>query len=111
MDYSLDTLIDDKLTISKIGNFPMPLDIVVTTTKGEKQLYYIPLSLMRNEKSPEGSFDKVKVAKDWDWTNSQYTLQLKEKAKNIRSIEIDPSGRMLDVNRENNILIFDTNDK
>ncbi len=109
IDYGIDTLIGDKLTINKIGEFPMPLDIVVTTKKGKKQLYYIPLSLMRNDKSPEGVHDDYKIAKDWDWTDSQYTLQLKEKAKNIKSIEIDPSGRMLDVNRDNNIL--NLNDK
>lgn len=110
IDYGLDTLIGDKLTIKKIGDFPMPLDIVVTTTKGEKQMYYIPLSLMRNDKSPEEKMDKYKIAKDWDWTNSTYTLQLKTKAKNILSIEIDPSGRMLDVNRDNNVLDFSKND-
>lgn len=110
IDYGLDTLIGDKLTIKKIGDFPMPLDIVVTTTKGEKQMYYIPLSLMRNDKSPEEKMDEYKIAKDWDWTNSTYTLQLKTKAKNILSIEIDPSGRMLDVNRDNNVLDFSKND-
>jgi hypothetical protein len=103
MDYGIDTLIGDKLTISKIGEFPMPLDIVVTTKKGKKHMYHIPLSLMRNDKPREGDYKKYKTSKDWNWTHPSYTIQLKVKKKDIQSIEIDPSGRMIDVDRTNNI--------
>lgn len=103
MDYAIDTIVGDKVTLSKKGQFHMPLDIVVTTKKGDKHLYYIPNSLLRKDKAPEMKYDKVKTSKDWYWTNNTYTLQLKVDKDEIEMIEIDPSGRMLDVDRTNNV--------
>jgi hypothetical protein len=39
---------------------------------------------------------------DWPWTHPTYEFELPLDPEEIVSIEIDPSGRMVDTNRENN---------
>ena len=50
-DYGIDTVYEDQLVISRYGAMPMPIEIVVTLQNGKKELYYIPLALMRGEKN------------------------------------------------------------
>jgi len=45
----------------------------------------------------------IKTMPDWWWIKKDYSFKIDSKFKNIVSIEIDDSGRMADVNRENNI--------
>jgi hypothetical protein len=40
----------------------------------------------------------------WKWTHEIYTLECNRKLADIRLIEIDPSMRLADVNRNNNKL-------
>lgn len=40
---------------------------------------------------------------EWRWTHPEYKLTLDMDLSNIKKIEIDPSKRMADVNRSNNI--------
>ena len=42
----------------------------------------------------------------WPWVNPTYTIRINRKAEQILSIEIDPSGRMADINRLNNKIEF-----
>jgi Peptidase family M1 domain len=103
MDYAVDTLINNKITIAKNTQFPMPIDLVVTTSDGKKHLYYIPHSLMRAHKKPDIKHDTYTILKGWDWTNNSYEVDTKLKASDIVTIEIDPTRRMADVNFSNNI--------
>jgi hypothetical protein len=103
IDYSVDTIENGKVTLSRLGRIPMPLDVIVTTKDNKKHLFYIPLSLMRAEKVPDLTRDAYNQASDWDWTNPSYILDLKIPTENIVSIEIDPSLRMADADRSNNI--------
>lgn len=108
IDYAVDSLDDDKnLLLLNNSKMPMPIDLIVTLKNGKKHLYYIPQSIMRGEKEPDVKHDMYTIAKDWDWTHNRYTLKLKESKKDIKSIEIDPSYRMVDSNRSNNILEID----
>ena len=102
IDYSVDTLIDNKIILNKNTQFPMPIDLVVTTTDGKKHLYYIPHTLMRANKKPDIAHDRYTVLSAWDWVNASYEIDTKLKAQDIKSIEIDPSRRMADVNFMNN---------
>lgn len=105
IDYAIDSLDDDKnLMLVNKSKMPMPIDLIVTLKNGKKHLYYIPQSIMRGEKEPDLKYDMYTIANDWDWTHQKYTLKLKESKKDIKSIEIDPSYRMVDSNRSNNIL-------
>ena len=42
------------------------------------------------------------IKKDWHWTHPTYNLIIKLNLNDIKSIEIDPSQRMADVDRSNN---------
>ena len=106
IDYAVDQVAkDDKKTtrvkLSKKGVMPMPIDLVVTMTDGEKKYITIPLQMMRGAKENDGSI-KYSVFSDWAWTNADYELVLPYRAKKIESVEIDPSQRLADINKANN---------
>ena len=42
---------------------------------------------------------------EWKWTHPDYTFNINRTIKDLKSIEIDPSQRMADVNRNNNKLV------
>lgn len=88
-----------KVTLERLGNFPMPIDLAVTYEDGTVEMYTIPLRIMRGEKQEEG----LTVLEDWPWVNTEYSFVLPVKVKEIVKIEIDPKGYMADVNRDNNI--------
>lgn len=108
IDYALDTIRSNEtggtsIRLEKIGRMPMPLDVVVTTTAGDEILYHIPLRIMRGHKSFE-EFDRdIRIEEDWPWTHPTYTVRSVVPMSDIEKIEIDPSGRMADVNRKNNV--------
>lgn len=102
-DYSIDTIIGNEITITRKGQMPMPLDIVVYTKDNRKELHYIPLVLMRGEKDTIEEMDEYKLEKDWPWALLTYKLKLNHDVSNIDKIEIDPSGRLVDVNKDDNV--------
>jgi hypothetical protein len=81
---------------------PMPIDLWITKTNGEKILYYIPLGIMRGEKPNESGLQRF-IIPDWSWTHPSYQVTLNIPFDQIRSIEIDSSGLMADVDRSNNV--------
>jgi hypothetical protein len=82
---------------------PMPVDLVITLRDDSKLYYTIPLDLMRGAKQQDGALSWT-VAPDWTWTHESYSLELPVKLNRIVSVEIDPSLRLVDANRENNKL-------
>ncbi len=108
IDYSVKNIISSNdealITIDRIGEFPMPVDVMVTYKDGSKQLYYIPLNETLGNKPIE---DKTITRVDleaWPWVNPSYTMKVNHKVEEIALIEIDPSMRMADVERKNNKL-------
>lgn len=91
-----------KVTLSRIGLMPMPLDVVVTYADGSKEVFNIALDLMRGNKPQEDKAAKYTILKDWQWVNPTYEFTINQPLAKISKVEIDPSGRMADVNRENN---------
>ncbi|RMG78289.1 MAG: M1 family peptidase [Bacteroidetes bacterium] len=91
-----------KITLERIGKFPMPIDLVVTYKKGKTETFHIPLRIMRGAKAPENDQPRT-VAEDWPWTHPTYELILDKKLKHVERIEIDPSQRMADSDRNDNI--------
>ncbi|MFT4524728.1 MAG: hypothetical protein ACI9FU_001668 [Granulosicoccus sp.] len=89
------------IDLERIGQMPMPVDVKVTDKDGNETMYHIPLSIMRGEKPTEGTTTTV-VLPDWPWTHPDYSLDLDIKKRKVKSIEIDPSVRMVDMNRDNN---------
>ncbi len=92
-----------EITLQRIGDFPMPLDIIVETNTSSTFYYYIPLDLMRGEKRETYKNIKPEVLPDWMWVYSTYSFTVPIPIQNITSVMIDPSERMADLVKENNI--------
>lgn len=112
IDYGLGAVVADaadaaktKVTIAKDGAFPMPLDVLVTYSDGSKELFNIPLDLMRGNKPQENQAIKYTVLPDWQWTNLTYDFTIPRPRTEISNVEIDPSKRLADVNLENNVIV------
>ncbi len=93
------------ITIKRLGKMPMPIDVLITYKDGSKELYYIPLSLMYGAKPAENNIKRI-VNEEWKWTHPSYKFKIDKNISAIKSIEIDPSQRMADINRSNNKLII-----
>jgi hypothetical protein len=89
--------------LERKGKVPMPVDIVITKKDGTKMGYTIPLQIMRGAKGADLPGINWIVSTDWAWTNPQYSLNLPIKLDDILNIEIDPSERMADIERINNV--------
>lgn len=94
------------VTLERHELMPMPVDVMVTYADGSQELFYIPLRIMRGEKEDTEYPANVRwtTKEDWPWVNPTYTLKIPRPASAIERIEIDPSMRMADINRENNTL-------
>lgn len=111
IDYSIEELDKEKkgrtaITLKRLGQLPMPLDIKVVDKDGNESWYYIPVGLMRGEKPAEKGQEGRIILSDWEWTNPTYTFELDIKKRKIESIVIDPSTRLADLNNTNGIYPF-----
>jgi hypothetical protein len=91
-----------KVTLQRIGKLPMPIEVLVTYKDGSKEMHYMSLDLMLGDKKDETSgviHDGV-----WKWVQPNYSFETLKSINQLKSIEIDPSYRMPDVNRQNNKL-------
>lgn len=91
------------ISIQRFGKFPMPVEVLVTYKDGSAELHYMPLDLMLGGKTQEGSVIQINHP-EWKWTSPTYTFETTQPLNAIKSIEIDPSQRMPDLNRTNNKL-------
>lgn len=105
IDYGIGRVKDNgkstTITLERLDEIPMPIDLEVTYTNGDKETYYIPLRIMRNEKKNDRG-KKLILQEDWPWTNPQYDLVIPKRRSDISEIKIDPSGRLADINNQNN---------
>lgn len=107
IDYSVDSLWEEagktKIRLRMLGQMPMPIDVGLTFKDGSKETVYIPQYLMFGTKPEEDDTPRT-VHEPWKWTHSTYVFEVNQRLMNLKSIEIDPSQRMADVNRRNNKL-------
>jgi hypothetical protein len=107
VDYAINNVFTKEnntlVTLERKGKVPMPIDVIVTKKDGSKIGYTIPLQIMRGAKGADLSGFNWIVSPDWAWTNPQYSLNLPIKLDDILNIEIDPSERMADIDRQNNV--------
>ena len=94
-----------KIELKRIGLMIMPIDVTVTYTDGKQELFYIPLDLMRGEKPIEDNKIPRTLLPDWTWTYPNYSFTVPKNFSKIKSVEIDASGRLADVDRTNNSFI------
>ena len=107
IDYGIDSLWEEngvsKIRLKRIGDMPMPIDLELRFKDGSKELHYIPLNLMFGEKEAENSIPRT-VHEEWRWTHPTYIVEFKHKLTDLKEVEIDPTRRMADINRKNNLL-------
>lgn len=105
IDYGIESVEGDEqqtnVTLNRVGAMPMPLDVLVTYQDGRQELFYIPLRIMRGEKKNETDLKRTVLA-DWPWTYPTYRMTVPYPASDIKSMVIDPSMRLADVDRGNN---------
>lgn len=95
-----------EITLERIGLMPMPIDLVITYKDGTSELIYLPLVMMRGEKAVEKGMPERIHTEAWPWTNVTKTLVLTKEFETIKSVVIDPSKRMADLEQENNKVEF-----
>ncbi len=93
------------LSIKRLGKMPMPIDVLVTYKDGTQEMHYIPLNLMYGAKPTESQIPRT-THEAWRWTHPEYQFPIQKNIQDIKSIEIDPSMRLADVNRGNNRLVI-----
>jgi len=109
IDYGVDDInvVNGKtqITLKRLGKMPMPIDVLVTFKDGTQELHYIPLNIMYGEKPAESKIPRT-VHTEWKWTHPDYKFETGRNIQDIKSIEIDPSQRMADINPKNNKLVI-----
>ena len=105
IDYSIDYVESSengsRVTLSRIGDIPMPIDVTVISVNDEVTTYYIPLRMMRGSKKNETSFSRSEL-KSWPWVYPKYSFDIDLPKQDVKYIVIDPSKRMADINKKNN---------
>lgn len=93
------------ITLRRIGLMPMPIDVLLTFKDGTQEMHYIPMNLMYGDKPAENNIPRT-IHSEWNWTSPDYSFGTRRGIQDLKSIEIDPSMRMADVNRSNNKLVI-----
>jgi hypothetical protein len=108
IDYAIDSLWEEggvsKIRLKRIGQMPMPIDLQLTFKDGSTETHYVPLNLMFGEKLNENANQKREVHEAWRWTHPTYIVEFKRRLLDVKAVEIDPSKRMADIDRKNNLL-------
>jgi hypothetical protein len=109
IDYGIGNLIEKDgntlVDLERLGDFPMPMDIMITYKDGTRELFYIPLNEMMGQKPNEDKSIKRNDLTAWPWVYPTYTISIPGKLSNIDRIEIDPNQYVADINRKNNRVI------
>ena len=111
IDYGIKTVVGDGdatyVTLEKVGEMMMPIDLYVEYEDGSTEIYYIPLRLMLGEKAVEDKSASRITEAAWPWTYPTYTLKINNNASAIKKIEIDSTQRMADIDRANNSVVLE----
>jgi hypothetical protein len=94
IDYAIANVEGKMITLARVGQMPMPIDLAVTYVDGSKEHFNIPLRMMRGNKPTTAT-----VLKDWTWAHPTYTFST---AKEIQQVQIDPLEMMADIDKSNN---------
>ncbi len=107
INYKIDSLWEEggvsKIRIARVGRMPMPVDVQLTFRDNSSEMHYVPLDLMYGGKEAD-IIGKFTTHTPWYWTHPTYTISVNRKLTDLKKVEIDPSKRMADVDRKNNVL-------
>jgi len=106
IDYGITDVVETDqgvaVNLERMGLMPMPLDIEVEFSDGSVTHYYIPMRIMWGQKENEFPTVERMVQNDWPWVFPEYSFEIDKPLNEIVRIEIDPTLRMADINRQNN---------
>lgn len=112
IDYGIRNIIAQNgttmVSLERVGDFPMPIDLVVTYKDGSRRMFYISSNEMLGKKAQEDQSINRKDLDAWPWVNPTYVAQIDSPLSDIVSVEIDPSLRMADIERKNNRISLGT---
>ena len=94
IDYAVKSVEGKTITLERIGQMPMPIDLEVTYEDGTTESFNIPIEMMRGNKPTSAT-----ILKDWGWAYPTYSI---ETSKNVKAVVIDKSGLMADIDLSNN---------
>ena len=95
IDYGVKSVNGKTITLERIGKMPMPIDVEVVYQDETTESFNISLEMMRGSKPTTATF-----LKDWGWAYPTYSFDV---SKEVKSVQIDKSGLMADINLENKI--------
>ena len=108
IDYAIDSLWEQNgktnVRLRMDGKMPMPIDLLFQFKDGSKEMAYIPQYFMFGAKPVEDASIPRITYDAWKWTSPTYTFSITHRLMDIKKLVIDPSERMADVNRRNNVL-------
>jgi hypothetical protein len=112
IDYGIKSIVSNNnetfVTLERVGEFPMPVDLFVTYKDGSKEIYYVPLNeTLANKQVEDQSIQRTDL-QAWPWVNPSYILKINRKMEDISAVEIDPTLRMADIERKNNKIDMST---
>ena len=93
-----------EIQLERIGLMPMPQEIFIQYNDNTVELHYIPISLMRGEKESTYTIDRT-IHPDWTWANPKYQFTINRPKEDIKSIVIDISNLMADIDKSNNYYV------
>ena len=87
------------ITLQRIGQMPMPCELIVVKKDGTSSKYYIPLRMMRGNKTT----DEMKLLDDWAWANPYYSFTIDVPFSDIAELQLNPDGVVADINPKNDL--------
>lgn len=89
------------ITLARLGEIPMPVDLVIQYPGGRREQIYIPMNELMGSKPAERG-ETRDVMPTWNWVAPTYLIKRKKSQSSIESVEIDPLEFLPDINRKNN---------
>jgi len=86
------------IVLTRRGDFPMPIDLIITFQDGKQKGYTIPLEIMRGSKKDKWENIVFETCEPWQWVFREYILDINIPTAFIKSVAIDGSGRLANVN-------------
>ncbi len=104
IDYGIKNVVQKdsvySIEIERMGLIPMPIELTIVFEDGREQEVYIPVNLLLGNKPNLPS--SVMLSPTWKWVQPTYQLPFVSSTK-IKTITLDASKKMADVNTDNNV--------
>ena len=94
-----------KITLERLGDMPMPIDVIVYKKNGDLEWYNIPMRIMRGAKGEDILKVKRETLEDWPWVYPTYSFDVPIPVGQIEEVVIDPTNRLADIEPSNNALV------